>query len=78
MTAASLLVAAPAQSQVLNRPLEGSSAIRVAQWQPSPVPSESASLPAPARTSQTLDRAIAVDAVPQGSSPVLTPAITKV
>lgn len=78
MTAASLLVAAPAQSQVLNRPLEGSSAIRVAQWQPSPVPSESASLPAPARTSQTLDRAIAVDAAPQGSSPVLTPAITKV
>ena len=79
MTAASLLVAAPAQSQVLNRPSEGSSAIRVAQWQPSPVPSESASLPSPAQTldSQTLDRAIAVGE-PQGSSPVLTPVITKV
>ncbi len=71
----SLLAIAPAQSQVLNRASEGSSAIRVAQWQPSITPSESASLPSP---SQALDGNLASTTRATTGVPTTGAVITKV
>ncbi|MEM6502363.1 MAG: septal ring lytic transglycosylase RlpA family protein [Cyanobacteria bacterium P01_C01_bin.89] len=70
-----LLAIAPAQSQVLNRASEGSSAIRVAQWQPSITPSESASLPSP---SQALDGNVASTTQASTGVPTSASVITKV
>ena len=69
----SLLAIAPAQSQVLNRSSEGSAAIRVAQWQPTPVPSDAASLPPTARD---VDGSLAVGTASPATAQ--TPVITKV
>ncbi|MEM9771903.1 MAG: septal ring lytic transglycosylase RlpA family protein [Cyanobacteria bacterium P01_D01_bin.73] len=72
----SVLAVGPAESQVVNRASEGSSAIRVAQWQPSLAPSESASLPAPA---QALDSNTASGTSRTATSvSIATPTITKV
>ncbi|MEM9244537.1 MAG: septal ring lytic transglycosylase RlpA family protein [Cyanobacteria bacterium P01_F01_bin.153] len=73
--ALSLLAIAPAQSQVLNRASEGSSAIRVAQWQPSITPSESASLPSP---SQALDGNVASTTRATTNVPTTAAVITKI